>query len=167
MSINDLTYAFMRAGDGQFSTGRSFRTFKELNIPSAGVYVIKIVVPQNVILSHLQVALVSGSMRLETLVGGTEGGTFAESLPKIKINNMAGSPVYVPTVSLTAGGTHTGGTVIDVIRVKSDTNIGRASSVSAAENEYRGIAPGTYYWRFTNLNTDVVAGTFKSEWSEP
>lgn len=150
-----------------FVRGREFRTFKELNIASAGVYTIRIVVPRSVILSGLDLVIVSGDVKLETIAGGTVGGTYSENLPRINTNLMVGVPAYSPTVVMTAGGTVTGGTVIDVVRVKADSNAARQTAVGSTTADLRGIAPGTYFWRLTNATGDAAVGTFKARWQEP
>lgn len=149
-----------------FLRGREFRTFKELNIAASGVYTIRIVVPVNTILTGLELALDGGTIKLETISGGTVGGTYSETLPRINTNLMSGTPAYSPKVVMTAGGTVTGGTVIDVVRVKSDTNAGRATTVGANTADQRGVAAGTYFWRLTNSSTDTALGTFHARWQE-
>lgn len=164
MSINDSIAKFFNT---PFVRGREFRTFKDLNIASAGVYTIRIVVPKNTILTGLDLVITSGDVKLETISGGTVGGSFAETLPRINTNLMAGTPAYSPTVVMTAGGTVTGGTVIDVVRVKADSNAARQTAVGNTTSDQRGIAAGTYFWRFTNATGDAVVGTFKARWQEP
>lgn len=167
MSLNDDAAKFYRDEvNGVFQQGRGFRTFKELNIEGSGAYVIKIVASGPAILTGLDLAIESGNLKVETVAGGTPAGTFAEVLPIIKSNLMVTTP-YVSKLTLTAGGTHTGGTVIDVIRMKTDGNNTRAASVATTETTKRGVAPGTYHYRITNLSTDSALGTFKITWEEP
>lgn len=156
-----------------FWEGREFRTFKELNIGVGGGYVVKSVVPTNIILNALSTTLDSGWLRLATVVGGAEGGAFAESLPIFGANNMSGGAnhrndysgtTFVNTVALTAGGTPTLGTELDVLRVKCAGNSQQGSSVGVDNFDQRGIAPGTYYFRLTNLGNDVITGTFKARY---
>ena len=106
MAINDDAAKFYRnAVFGTFEQGRGFRTFKELNIPGSGSYVIKIVAGSAAILTGLDVAIESGSLKIETVAGGTPAGTFAETLPVIKSNLMYTTD-YVSQLAITAGGTH-------------------------------------------------------------
>lgn len=174
MSLNDLWYKCLdlwyritkQDTKLTFLNGRSFRSFKELNIPSTGTYVVKIVTTVPVYFTGFDIAIDSGFLKIETVVGGTAGGTFSETYPIIKTNLATATP-YVSTTSLTAGGTLTGGTVIDVIRQKTDGNATRAVSVISGDEHLRGIAPGTYYWSFTNLGNDAVTGTVRILWEEP
>lgn len=154
-----------------FFEGREFRSFKELNIVGAATYVIRAVVPTNIILSQLQLDLDNGWVRCGTYVGGTPGGTFAETLPVLMRNNMSvgGDKRYNPTagVVLTAGGTHTGGVELDVLRLKASTSNANVSSVGTGIGDERGIAANTYYFRLLNLGpTEVVTGTVHMVWEE-
>lgn len=146
-----------------------FRSFKELNILGAAVYVIKIVVPINTVLLGLELGIESGHVKVETVVAGTEGGLFDEVLPVRPVNNMTTRPIpfYTPAVVFSAGGTLVGGTLIDVVTLKADTNSVRATSVGSMTADERGVSPGTYYFRVTNLGaSDPVTGTLKARWEE-
>lgn len=148
-----------------FFEGREFRTFKEWSTATTATYVIKAVVPINIVLFDLVISIDSGDIRVQTLVGGTEGGSFSETLPVIPANTMSSrpTPFYTSQVVLTAGGTHTDGTLLDVLRVKTASNSNFSSSVGARPSDERGIGANTYYFRIT-LN-DVI-GTFKARWEE-
>lgn len=148
-----------------FFAGREFRTFKEFDSSTTGTYVVKIVVPIDVILFEFLIQGEAGSIRIETVIGGTEGGTFSETLPIISTNTMTEKPQppYVPQVVLTAGGTLTGGTTIDVSRLKMADVSNFASTVGAEGGAERGVAPNTYYWRFTQTS---FIGVIKARWEE-
>lgn len=153
-------------GEPSFFSGRQFRTYKELNIPLSTEYVIKAVVPLDIILYGLELELISGEMKLETVVGGTEGGAFSETLPIFPRNTMSErpTPLYTPQTVLTAGGTHTGGTVLDLLWTKTADNAQFAGSVGQVPGDERGVGAGTYYFR---LNAIIAAtGTFKARWEE-
>ena len=153
-------------GEPSFFDGRQFRTFKELNIGLGATYVVKAVVPLDIILYGLDLTLISGEMKLETVVGGTEGGAFSETLPIFPRNTMSErpTPLYTPQTVLTAGGTHTGGTVLDLLWTKTADNAQFAGSVGQVPGDERGVGAGTYYFR---LNAIIAAtGTFKARWEE-
>lgn len=156
-------------GQTGFFAGREFRTFKELNIAASGSYVIKAVVPVDIILFGIHAAIESGHLHVATVAGGTEDGSFSETLPIIGRNNMSErpTPFYTPVVILTAGGTHTGGTEIDVLRLKANSNTNQASTVGAEGGDERGVSAATYYLRLTNLSaTDAITGVFSARWEE-
>lgn len=153
-------------GEPSFFDGRQFRTFKELNIALGATYVIKAVTTKNIILYGLELSLTSGEVKLSTVTGGTEGGSFSETLPLFPRNTMSErpTPIYTPTTVLTAGGTHTGGTVLDLLWVKTADNSNFAASVGSNPGDERGVAAGTYYFR---LNAVVAAtGIFKARFEE-
>lgn len=163
-------------GQTGFFEGREFRTFKELNIAASAEYVIRAIVPINIILFAFETSLDAGWLRIGTYVGGTPGGTFSETLPILGKNNMTPGPehrknysgnVYTPQVTLAAGGTHTGGTELDVTRIKTSDNSNFATSVGSVPDDERGVAANTYYFRLLNLSaTDAVTGTMKVRWEE-
>lgn len=154
-------------GQTGFFAGREFRTFKELNIAASDSLTIRINCIVNTIAFGLTVAIGSGALRLATVVGGTPGGVFSDVLPVIGRNTMIGTPAYVAQNSAAAGGTHTGGTEIDVIRLKTNNNTNQATTIGTETGDERGVAPGTFYLRFTNLSaTDAVAGVFRLRWEE-
>lgn len=155
-------------GQTGFFAGREFRTFKELNIANGATYVVKAVVPINIILFGLELAIEDGWLRLGTYLGGAEGGSFSETLPILPANTTTERPIpiYSPQVALSAGGTHTGGTELDVIRLKTANSTGAALSVGNTPASERGVAANTYYFRLLNLGPGAVAGTFKARWEE-
>lgn len=148
-----------------FFAGREFRTFREWTTATNGTVVIKIVVPVDVILFEFQIQEESGTIRIETVINGTEGGSFSEVLPIRSTNTMSEKPQppYSPLVVMTMGGTLTDGTTIDVSRVKTASNSNFAATVGGEGGAERGVAAGTYYWRLTL--TDFI-GVIKARWEE-
>lgn len=158
-------------GQTSFFEGREYRSYKELNIVGSATYVVRVVVPTNIIFNQFQIDLDNGWVRAGSYVGGTPGGVFAETLPIFMKNNMSVGPDkrYTPTagVVLTAGGTHTGGTELDVVRVKTATSNANVNTVGAGSGDERGIAAGTYYFRFLNLGAlEIVTGVVHMAWEE-
>lgn len=148
-----------------FFEGREFRTFKEWPTATTATYVIRATVPLDIILFELGVTVEEGSIRIETLVGGTPGGSWSEVLPVFGANTMSSrpTPFYVPQVVLEAGGTLTGGTLLDPLRAKTSGNSNFASSVGATAGAERGVGADTYYFRITLTGT---IGVFKARWEE-
>lgn len=161
-------------GEHSFFEKLQFRTFKEFDaasgtaIAAGATYVIKAVVPVDVVLLSLTLTLDNGQGKVETVVGGTAGGTFT-ALPIFNQNNMAlegPMPIPTPQVVLTAGGTHTGGTRLDVFRIKVATASGQASNVDAAQGTQRGVAPNTYHIRVVNTGSGNMEGVLHTHWEE-
>ncbi len=149
------------SGNRGFDDGREFRIFHEFT----GNTVFKTVVPVNTILWALNISLLEGECRLETVVGGTEGGTFTP-ITIFGRNNMTERPFpfYTNRVTASQGGTHTGGTVLDVLLNKTSDNSNFAASVGASTGDERGVAPNTYYLRLTVTGT--TRGILKLRWEE-
>lgn len=148
-----------------FFAGREFRTFKEWATPTTATYVIRATVPINIILFELGIHLDAGTARIETVVGGTPGGTFLEVLPIFPTNTMSERPlpIYSGQVVLEAGGTLTGGTVLDVLRAKTSDNSNFSASVGEGTGAERGVAANTYYYRITLAS---ATGVFAARWEE-
>ena len=164
-----------------FWEGREFRTFREFSLSAGVPQVIKAVVPINIVLMELSLVLVDGDVTVATKVGGTEGGSYSTSLPIFAANNMVASSMaddnrranygaggtfgyYQPTVLLSTGGIHTGGTTLDVLRGKTSGNSNFASSVGLTQGSERGVSAGTYY--FALSSPVAAAGVFKARWEE-
>lgn len=148
-----------------FFLGREFRIFKEFESATTSTYIIKAVAPINIILHELLITTEAGSIRFETVVGGTEGGTFGEVITPLPTNTMTEKPQppYAPQVTVTAGGTLTGGTDIDVFRDKVADNANFSASISVGSGSERGVAAGTYYFRMTLTG---FIGIIKARWEE-
>jgi hypothetical protein len=114
----------------------------------------------------LELTLISGEVKIYTIVGGTEGGSFSETLPIIPRNNMSErpTPLYTAQVVLTAGGTHTGGTTLDLIWAKAADNSNFAANVGGGQGEERGIAANTYYIKLNAVS--AATGTLHAWWEE-
>ena len=168
ISDNNSEFARLRVDVAQtgFYAGNEYRTFYRFNIPSNNVRVIKVIVPIDTILFGLEVSVMSGELDVSTRVGGTEGGSFSTSLPTIRRNTMSTTPVINSQLIITTGGTLTGGTEIDALRVKAASATAQAQSVGASVSDERGIGAGTYYFVLTAGSPDAAIGVIKTRWEE-
>lgn len=155
-------------GQTGFFAGKEFRTFREINIAAGQSLVLKFVVPINVILEQQGIELDSGSLRITNSVGGTPGGSFAETLPVLGKNNMSERPLplYLPQVVVTAGGTITGATTLDIHRVVAATATAQQSTVGNVVGDERGIAANTYHVTYENFGSGAATGTLWFIWEE-
>lgn len=153
-------------GEPSFFDGRQFRTFLEYNLAAAATLAIKVTIPINIILYGLSLEVITGEARLSTVAGGTEGGTFSTPLPIIARNSMTErpTPLYVPQVTLATGGTHTDGTVIDLLWVKTADNANFSTSVGNVIGDERGVGPGLAYFRLEAVS--AAAGVIRARWEE-
>lgn len=151
-----------------FFEGREGRMFKELSLASGATYVIKVVVAVNTVLYKVDLVLDAGVITLRTKVGGTEGGTFT-ALPSVFLkNNMSTrrQPYYILRNQLFEGGTHTGGTTLDVAKVATTGATAQKTTVGSSIFDERGIAANTYYFVFTNTSNETSTGVFSCWWEE-
>ncbi len=155
-------------GQTGFFSGKEARTFREFNIGAGLTLVLKFVVPINVVLMQQGVELDAGSIRITNSVGGTPGGTFSETLPVLPKNNMSDrpAPFYVPQVVVTAGGTITGETALDIHRVVAATATAQQSTVGNVVGDERGIAANTYHVEYENFGSGSATGTLFFIWEE-
>jgi hypothetical protein len=168
MTDGDGTYARMRVDVGQtgFFAGREARTFYEFAIPTGEEQVIKVVAPINTIIQNFGGELHLAELRIELRYGGTEGGTFATSLPIFRTNTMTSASTYTPQITMATGGTHTGGTTVDLLHLFSGDNQNKAVDSSASEEQPQGFPAGTYYIHLINVDGATATGIFRARWEE-
>ena len=153
-------------GQTGFFAGSEARTFYEFSIASGATQVIKVVSPTNTIVQSLSIELKLAALRLELRVGGTEGGTFDTALPIFKTNTMSTASSYTPQVTMNLGGTHTGGTLVDVLTAISGANPNKSVTSGASENLPQGFAAGTFYIKLINTDGATATGIFRARWEE-
>jgi len=168
MTDGDGPYTRMRVDVGQtgFFAGREAFTFHEFSIPTGQGRVIKVVAPIDTIVQRFAIELDLAAIRLELVVGGTEGGTFNTSLPILKTNTMSTSSSYTPQITMAYGGTHTGGTVVDLLTAISGDKLQKSTAATASEDNPIGFPAGTYYIRITNSDGATASGIFRALWEE-
>lgn len=160
----------LRVDQGQtgFFEGREFRSFIELNIAAGTNIVLKFVSPIDFILFEQRLVVDAGSCKFSAITGGTEGGTYNTSLPIIGKNRMASrpSPYYNPQITISTGGTITGGTIVEVVRVVAANATAQQQSVGGINDSERGLPAGTYYLKFENFGSGPVTGVYSLIWEE-
>lgn len=168
MTDNDGEYARLRVDVGQtgFFAGREARTFYEFSIASGSTQVIKVVSPINTIVQMFKVELDLASIRVELRYGGTEGGIFATALPIIKTNTMSTASTYTPQITMNVGGTHTGGTLIDLLTAISGDKLQKSTAASTSEELPQGFSAGTFYIKLINTDGATASGIFRARWEE-
>jgi hypothetical protein len=168
MTDGDGPYARMRVDVGQtgFFAGREVFMFHEFSIPTGASQVIKVVAPVNTIVQRFSVELDLASIRVELVAGGTEGGTFDTSIPVFRTNTMSTASNYTPQVTMAYGGTHTGGTVVDVLTAISGDKLQKSTASTATEDLPVAFPAGTYYIRIINTDGATASGIFRARWEE-
>ena len=168
MTDDDGDHARLRVDVGQtgFWAGREAYAFHEFNIATATTRVIKVVAPVNTVVQRFSIELDLAALRLELVAGGTEGGTFNTSIPVFKANTMTTASSYTPQVTMAYGGTHTGGTVVDVLTAISGDKLQKSTAATATEDLPVGFPAGTYYIRIINTDGATATGIFRARWEE-
>jgi len=168
MTANNGPYSRLRVDQGEagFWQGRQFRSVYDMNITQGTSVYIQANVNVNTILRGLTVDLVQGSIRVYTLAGATGAGTFSTPVPTFPQNSQSDVAAYTQQNTLLLGGTASGGTVIDVIHIKTDTNSNRSASVGGAALDDRGVAPATYYYHIEVDAGDNAVGVLRARWEE-
>lgn len=163
-------YRRLRVDTGQtgFFEGREFRTFYEFNIPSANSVYIRVTSPVDFILFEQSLTVDAGSVRFTALIDATPAGTFSNNLPVIGKNRMASrkQPFYNAQLTLTSGGTASGGTVVELFRVVAANATAQQQTVLGASSTERGLPAGTYYLRLENIGNAAATGVYTIIWEE-
>lgn len=161
----------IRVDPGQtgFFTGQMFRTYIEYTIPSATSISLRFTSPIDFILWHQSLDCDQGGVRLEVFTGSTPSGTWT-ALPSIGVNRMSErpTPLYTNQCTVETGGTFTGGTAVDLLRVRAASQNVSATNVGVAQDTERGLPAGTYYIRLsalTGVNGDSL-GIYRIAWEE-
>jgi hypothetical protein len=148
----------LRVDSGQtgFFAGRMFRAFLDGVIPTAGPSVqFRFTATKDFILWSQNLDLTQGALQLEVFTGATPSGTWV-NVPLIGVNRMGErpTPFYAPTsiIETSVGGTgnFTGGTRVDVMKIRASAANNTANNVGGSFSE-RGLPAGTYYGRLSTL----------------
>lgn len=154
----DEGFRRLRVDIGQtgFFNGRFFRSYIESLIPINGPSVqFRFTSPVDFILWTQILELTQGALELRVYTGATSTGTWTQR-PVIGVNRMSQrqSPYYVTQSTLETGGNFTGGTEVDLIKVRTSSANNSASNVGFGISE-RGLPAGVYHGRFQTLTGGV------------
>lgn len=149
----------LRVDPGQtgFFAGRMFRSYIEASIPVSGPAVqFRFTSPVDFILWSQKLELTQGALALRVFTGAVESGTWVDR-PSIGVNRMAErpSPSYVGLARLATGGNFTGGTEVDLLKVRASAANNTASNVGGESSE-RGLPAGVYHGRIETLTGGVA-----------
>lgn len=167
-------------GSTGFFARREFRAFMAFDaglgtqIPTGRRVLLRAVTAVNTIFVGLAFDFDNGALRLTTYNGGTPTGTFNQTLPIVSTNSMTEKPAYTPVTVLTAtapgtSGTVsiTGGTVIDLVRLKSANATASTTTISATSDNPRGVPAGvTFYLLIENISNGDAEGTIHLRFEE-
>lgn len=155
-----------------FIAGREFRVAVELNIPTGGRKVYKITSPIDFILWGQDLYVDQGGLKLTSFRSGSTTGVYNEVVTPIPKNIMlsAPQPPYTSQISITSGTTadFTGGSLTDIVRVRSSNATAQATSVGGNVAVERGLAPGDYFIVVEALEgvNSASRGVYSAVWEE-
>jgi hypothetical protein len=138
-----------------FFQGHCYRAFKEFTTNTQ----MRFVATKPFLLTTQELYVDAGAAKATITVGSTAGGTWTALASKFTRNGVA-SPQPTPDVVVTEGGTISGGTVRDVIRV----NAGGGAGASHESPSIRLLPAGTYY--IAIVVTGSTSGVYAIEYEE-
>lgn len=164
-SLPEAPFARTKTDDqlASFFAGVQARSFRELSLAAGASIYVRMVRPINVILRKFGLFVNAGEIRCEIYRDATPSGTWSESLPVIPKNEMSvrPAPAYVPQTHLEAGGT-----LYDVIHIKTAGGTGQQSTVGGNRDDILGAPAGTGYYKFSNPGSGTATGIFTVAWDE-
>lgn len=160
----------LRVDPGQtgFFEGREFRSFVEFSLASAASVTMRFTCPVGFILFGQSILLDEGRIRFEARTGATPVGSFSVAHPIVGKNRLPErrAPYYEAQATLDTGGSTTGGTLVEVVRVNAGTAGGQANTAGGLVSDERGLPAGTYYLTLTNIGTGSCTGVYSLWWEE-
>lgn len=163
MTDTDGDYARLRVDPGQtsFWAGTQFRTFQKFTIPALASITVRATLTNNIVLYETSLTVDGAPVEMILYVGGTAAGPWTP-MPVIPKNTMVGTPAVVAGTALDYDGAHSGGTMIDLLRVPA----GNKSGAFGGESSERGVGPGTYYYEILNTGNQSATVVFEGWWEE-
>ena len=162
---DELLHNILNNNPSSFLEGKDFRAYKELDIPNGASQILEIVVPADIYLDHISLNIDSGNARYSSLAGGTSTGASVLLPTVFNKNSRSDAGIYTRLLVPSIVDGVTGGTELDVARLKTGTNNQAVSVIESAQSK-RGIAAGTYHLVVDNIGAGSVAGVLYAHWSE-
>lgn len=132
-------------GQTGFFEGREFRISCEFDIASGETQVIKFSCTSNFILWEQRIEVDEGFLIYKPTLNPSSATGFVTEIPQYGKNRMSTAPAVTNTVTVTTGGTITGGTVAETARIKVANATGQQASIGGAVYSERGLPAGDYY----------------------
>ena len=151
-----------------FFEGREFRSFLEFSLAAGASQVIRFSSPVDFILFQQSLSVDAGSIRMSAEINGTPAGAFSTALPVVGKNRMdyRPEPYYAAQATIATGGTYSGGTTVEVVRVVAASASAHESTVGGSIADERGLPAGDYYIRLSNFGNGTSAGVYNIFWEE-
>lgn len=151
-----------------FHAGTQARAFREISLAAGASLYVRMARPVDIIIRRFNLYVNSGEIRCEIYRGATAAGVWSESIPVIPKceTNERPLPHYVPQIKLTAGGTFSGGTLYDLIHVKTSGGGGNQGTVGNSSDDVLGAPAGSGWYKFSNPGAQAATGIFSLWWEE-
>lgn len=153
-------------GQTSFFQGKQFRSYYDFVLAAAEVRYFRFTSLTDFVLFDQTLTVSGGSVRLSVWTGATASGTWT-NLPVIGKNRMSSipQPPYVSGVTYQTGGSFTGGTEVEVIRLVAATATAQQSTVGASAGDERGLPASSFYIKIeaTNSTPSVLYSLFWEE----
>ena len=81
-------------------------------------------------------------------------------MPVIAKNIMGVTPVVAAKSIIETGGTVSGGTPVEIVRVVTSNSTAQAASVGQSTGDERGLAAGVYHIKLENLSNGAATGVY-------
>ena len=151
------SYRRIRVDVGQtsFFLGKQFRTYSDFSLGALETRYFRFTSLVDFVLFDQNITVSDGAVRLSVWTGATPAGSWT-NIPVIGKNRMSSipQPPYATQVTFQTGGTFTGGTEVEAIRVVSATATAQRSTVGASAGDERGLPATTFY-----IKIEATAGT--------
>lgn len=128
-----------------FFEGREFRISYEFDIASGATQVIKFSASSDFILWEQRIEVDEGFLIYKPTLSPSSATGFITEIPQYGKNRMSTAQIVTNTVTVTTGGTITGGTVAETARIKVANATGQQASIGGAVYSERGLPAGDYY----------------------
>ena len=153
-------------GQTSFFLGKQFRSYYDFSLAAAEVRYFRFTSLTDFVLFDQSLSISGGSVRLSVWTGATPSGVWT-SIPVIGKNRMTSipQPPYVTNVTFQTGGTFTGGTEVEAIRLVAATATAQQSTVGANAGDERGLPATTFYIKVEATNSTPVV-IYSLYWEE-
>lgn len=153
---------------GAMYAGTQFRAFYEITLAAGATLNIRMTRGVDIVLRSFTMHVNTGEMRCEIYRSATTGGTWSP-ISIIPCNEFSDrpAPIYTTRCQLEYGGTFTGGTLYDLMHVKTAGATAQSSTVGDEMNAVLGIPNGSVsHYKFSNPGNSDSKCVFAIRWEE-
>lgn len=151
-----------------FFEGREFRSYYEVSVAAGASVYLRYTANREFILFEQSLTVDDGKIKVSVSTGGTPAGSFDTSIPVIGKNRMLErlQPYYEAVNTIDAGGTVSGGTILEVFKVAAASATAQQSTVGGGVADERGLPAGVFYIRLENYGSGAATGIYNLWWEE-